>query len=156
PTLFSPYTPHPSLSTLSLHDALPISIGKHGLNSAAVEYIAKEVATATPQNQRDALIDRLETVKLIEQPQHRAATDLALQLLGTGIAGDISLAARVAHLTGGAAYGKTVQIRQAFDAAISTKPKALTNKQQERLQQLNLMTKPPKKRSKGLRGLLGG
>jgi Cdc6-like AAA superfamily ATPase len=132
------------------------AIGKHGLNSAAVEYIAKEVAAATQQSQRDALIDRLETAKLIEQPQHRAATDLALQLLGTGIAGDISLAARVAHLTGGAAYGRTVQIRQAFDAAISTKPKALTNKQQECLQQINLMTKPPKKRSKGLRGLLGG
>lgn len=132
------------------------AIGKHGLNSAAVKYIAKEVAAATQQSQRDALIDRLETAKLIEQPQHRAATDLALQLLSTGIAGDISLAARVAHLTGGAAYGKTVQIRQAFDAALSTKPKALSNKQQERLQQINLMTMPPKKRSKGLRGLLGG
>ena len=132
------------------------AIGKHGLNSAAVEYIATEIAAATQQSQRDALIDRLETAKLIEQPQHRAATDLALQLLGTGITGDISLAARVAHLTGGAAYGRTMQIRQAFDAAISTKPKALTNKQQERLQQINLMAKPPKKRSKGLRGLLGG
>ncbi|MDX2357966.1 KAP family NTPase [Dietzia sp. PP-33] len=63
--------------------------GKHGLNSAAVEFIAKEVAAATQQSQRDALIDRLETAKLAEQPQHRAATDLVLQLLGTGIAGDI-------------------------------------------------------------------
>jgi hypothetical protein len=132
------------------------AIGKHGLNSAAVEYIAKEVAAATQQIQRDALIDRLETAKLIEQPQHKAATDLVLQLLGTGVAGDISLAARVADLTGGAAYGKTVQMRQAFDTAISTKPKALTSKQQERLQQINLMNKPLKKRPKGLRGLLGG
>lgn len=132
------------------------AIGKHGLNSAAVEYIAKEVAAATQQVQREALIDRLETARLTEQPQHRAASDLVLQLLGTGIAGDISLAARVAHLTGGAAYGKTVQIRRAFDSAISTKPKAVTKKQQEWLQQINLMTKPLKKRPKGLRGLLGG
>lgn len=130
--------------------------GKHGLNSAAVEFIAKEVAAATQQSQRDALIDRLETAKLVEQPQHRAATDLVLQFLNTGIAGDIPLAARVARLTSGAAYGKTGQVRQAFDAAIAARPKALTNPQQESLRRINLLTRPPKKRSKGLRGFLGG
>lgn len=132
------------------------AIGKHGLNSAAVELIARGVATATQQSQRDALIDRLESAKLIEQPQHKAATDLVLQLLNTGIAGDIPLAARVACLSGGAAYGKTVQVRKEFDTAVASRPKALSNAQQQRLRAINLVTTPAKKRPKGLRGLLGG
>ena len=56
------------------------AIGKHGLNSAAVEHIAKGVAAATQQSLRDARIDRLEAAKLVENPQHKAATELVLQL----------------------------------------------------------------------------
>lgn len=132
------------------------AIGKHGLSSAAVDEIAKKVGAATQQGQRDALIDRLETATLAEQPQHRAATDLVLQLLGTGIGGDVDLAARVALHTGGAAYGKTLQVREAFDAAVAAKPRVLTATQQDRLRSIHLLGKPSKKRSKGLRELLGG
>jgi hypothetical protein len=57
------------------------AIGKHGLNSAAVELSVRGVAAASQQSQRDALIDRLESAKLVEQPQHRAATELVLQSL---------------------------------------------------------------------------
>ncbi|MFI5626052.1 P-loop NTPase fold protein [Nocardioides sp. NPDC051685] len=130
------------------------AVGKHGLSSEAVKFAAKEISASPNQNRRDVLIDRLEAATLIEQPQHRAATDLVLQLLDTGVGGDIALAARVAVHTGGAAYGKTVQVREAFDAVVAAKPKSLTKAQQLRLQSIKLMSEP--KRSKGLLGRLGG
>lgn len=131
-------------------------IGKNGLNSVAVEHIAAGIAAATQQAQRDSRIDRLETAKLVEQPQHRAATDLVLQLLETGIGGDVALAARVALLSGGAAYGKTMQVRSAFDAAVTAKPNALSKSQHKRLLDLGFLTMSPKKRRRGPFGILLG
>ncbi len=131
------------------------AVGRHGLNSEAVKFVAKEISVATQQGHRDALIDRLESATLIEYPQHKSATDLVLQLLETGIGGDIALAARVALQAGGAAYGKTVQVREAFDASIAAKPKSLSKTQQQRLQSIKLMSEP-KKRSKSLLGRLSG
>ena len=119
------------------------ALGKHGLNSSAIEHAAHAVARAGQQTQRDALIDRLVVAKWVEQPAHRATTELILQLLDTGIAGDVALAARVAIHAGGAAYGKTVSVRDRFDAAYSAKTNSLNVTQQKALRNIKLLSKPP-------------
>lgn len=129
------------------------AIGQHGLNSAAIEHAAAAVKDATQQVQRDAIIDRLLLAKWVEHPQHKAATDLVFQLLGTNVGGDAALAARVAIHAGAAAYGKTVQVRDAFDAIVDAKPNSLNTSQQQGLRNIHLLTKPPKK--KGWKRLLG-
>jgi hypothetical protein len=129
------------------------AIGKHGVGSQAIEFIATAVSAATQQNQRDALIDRLGGARLVERPEHSAATDLVLLLLRTGIAGDAALAARVAIQSGGAAHGRITQVRSAFDATVAKKPNAIRKGQQDKLRAIGLLSKPPKR---GVRGLIGG
>lgn len=138
------------------HKALTLRhVGSAGVASAAIEHIATKVAAATQQTKRDDLIARLLEAKLTEQPAHSAATDLVQQLLATGINGDAALAARVAISSGGAAYGKVVTVRNAFDAVVATKPKAIPKGLQDQLRGINLLSKPKKTESKAAKALKG-
>lgn len=128
------------------------AVGASGLGAAAVEYIATDITNATQQSQRDELVSRLTSAKLRETPPHRAATELAFQLLSTGVAGNDPLAARIAIASGGAAHGKTVALRQAFDIAVA-KNARISQSDKRNLRSINLLSKP---KGKGLKGLLGG
>lgn len=130
------------------------AVGAQGINSAAIEITLNEMKAATQQAQRTALVDRLVGSTLREQPMHKVATDLVLYLLNTGTAGDLPQAARVAICSGGAAYGKVVEVRNAFDAAAAQRSTALSKTQRERLQEISLLTRPPKR--KGLLSTLLG
>ncbi|HEY0889509.1 MAG TPA: P-loop NTPase fold protein [Nocardioides sp.] len=130
-------------------------VGSAGVASAAIEHIATKVAAATQQTKRDDLIARLLEAKFTEQPAHTAATDLAQQLLATGINGDAALAARVAIASGGAAYGKVVAIRNAFDSVVATKPKAIPKGDQDRLRTINLLSRPKKTQNKAASAVKG-
>jgi hypothetical protein len=130
-------------------------VGAAGVSSAAIEHIAAKVAAATLQTKRDDLVARLLEAKLTEQPAHAAATELAQQLLATDINGNAALAARVAIASGGAAYGKVVALRNAFDTIVATKPKAIAKGDQDRLRAIGLLSKPKKIENKAAKALKG-
>jgi hypothetical protein len=129
--------------------------GSAGVSSAAIKHIAARVAAETQQAKRDDLVARLLTAKLTEQPAHTAATDLVQQLLATDINGNLALAARVAIASGGAAYGKIIAIRSAFDSVVAAKAKAIPKGDQDRLRTINLLSKTKKADSKASKALKG-
>lgn len=129
------------------------AVGAEGVSSPAIEHIAALVSDASQQPKRDELIARLLEAKLTEQPAHVAATDLVQQLLATEIVGNAGLAARVGIASGGAAYGKVVAVRKAFDDVVTAKPKAITKAEQSKLRDINLLSKTKPTGSKAAKAI---
>lgn len=125
-------------------------VGQAGIGSPAIERIAAAISAATQQSKRDDIMNRLLAAKLTEQPPHKTATDLVLQLLSTGVNGDADLAARLAIHSAGVAHGKTVTVRTAFDSVVTAKPNAISKSHQERLRKkpLALLSEPKKEKSR--------
>lgn len=120
------------------------AVGGAGIGSAAVDQMAAKVSSATQLSEREKLVNRLVAARLQEQPPHRSATSLALSLLAGGIMGDGPLAARVAIASGGAAHGRMVELRSAFDAYVVRKNQRISKADRASLMQLRLLSAPRK------------
>lgn len=134
------------------------SVGAAGVSSSAIRHIGAKVAASTQQAKRDGLVARLLAAKLDEQPAHTSATELVLQLLATDVLGNAGLAARVAIASGGAAHGKVITVRSAFDSVVAAKPRAITKGEQDRLRAIGLLSQPktaPNKARRALKGVMG-
>lgn len=120
------------------------AISAAGIDAAAVRRLRARLAQASRQPDRDAAVNRMLTIPL-ESPSLRIeASEAALELLNTGIAGNAALAAKIVIAAGGAARGYTDRLRQAFDKLEADSNRALSKTVKQQLASLRIMTKPKK------------
>lgn len=132
--------------------------GAGGLGVAAIEAVAKDVEAATREPDRSALVGQLMAAKAaadVDTDVKKAASELALALIGKNTVGDFRTAAELVVWAGGAGHGHTQTLRQMFNGAAEAQRKALPQTVIQRLVALRLLNPPPAKK-KRRRGLFGG
>lgn len=116
-------------------------VGQHGVNETAFIKITEMLAGATTQTDRTDLVNRAMTAQPTGASAASALAELVLALLQTAFRGDGQLAAKLAPLLSGRAHGHVRQLRAAFDAEVALPNHKLTQGQQARLRELNLLSK---------------
>lgn len=126
-------------ATLALLEA----VGRPGVTAAVVEPLRSKVMAGSRQSDRDDQVARLETATLATGSAHRlrAASELALSLLGTSIGGDARLARRVVQWAGGPAQGYQTKLRASFDVAVSVHESKFSDSDKRYLEERGLLTK---------------
>lgn len=122
--------------------------GKEGLAANAVEAVANDIAKATPATTRKQLAEPLMECSPAQQDANdvkRAANDLALHLMSRETAGDFRTAMELLAWAGGAARGRTREVRAAIKDAPEAHRQALTQELTGQLVRLKLMDAPKAK-----------
>lgn len=115
-------------------------VGERGVTGAVLDHVAEAIAGAPRQEDRDAAVKRLETTQLrtpAEPSEARRASELALRLLETRVAGNVRLAKRVIEWAGGPGRGYTAALRDLFGDGSNRK--ALSKSDLEDLEDLGLV-----------------
>ncbi|WP_370246881.1 P-loop NTPase fold protein [Nocardioides sp.] len=144
-----------ALRTRGAADGSLRAAGASGIGAAAVEAVRTDVTTATREPDRTALTRQLMMAKPaadVDGDVKKAASELAMDLVGKNTARDFRTAAEVVLWAGGAGHGHTQALRQKFNGAPENHRKALPQAVQEALVSKNLLNPAPKKKRRTLFG----
>ncbi|WBQ04446.1 KAP family P-loop NTPase fold protein [Kribbella sp. CA-293567] len=134
-----------ALYAAKYHTAHLQAVGSTGVDRSVVERLSAEILSTGLADQRKLLDDLLTADLSIDSGARQAATDLAIALLSSGVAGAGPLAVKVIFNMGGAASGRKGALRSAMDSYLDHHPKGVTSKSDIRkLNDLNLLTRRKK------------
>lgn len=146
-----------ALEATAATNAVLAAVGHHGVNGAVVDHMAPAVNSGTQQQMRDAAVTRLEAASLVARTGSsspdglRAASELALQLLESGIVGNARLARRIVAWAGRPAWGLQGKLRAAFDATVRNNGATFGKSEIRELEALGVLTKRKKRLGTGRR-----
>ncbi len=116
------------------------SVGQYGVNDTVVDAFTQRILDADLSTQRQ-LVARLLQANFPDTNARTKATDLAIALLKTGIAGHGPQAADIALAISAPGPRQKPFLRAAFDTYTASHPKGIGKRTLERLDDANLLTK---------------